>query len=97
MFLLSLLVCIRSEIKCRLHEEQNLVNLFTLNLTCSKIIPNHIYSVIKTPLLIHIKYSQTYTEAILIVLSFYCPLKKKRKKKKNRRRKVPLELLPDSL
>ena len=81
MFLLSLLVCIRSEIKCRLHEEQNLVNLFTLNLTCSKIIPNHIYSVIKTPLLIHIKYSQTYTEAIRIVLSFYCPLKKERKKK----------------
>ena len=55
--------------------------LFTLNLTCSKIIANHICSVIKTPLLIHIKYSQTYTEAILIVLSFYCPLKKERKKK----------------
>ena len=63
--------------------------------SCSKIIPNHIYSVIKTPLLLHIKYSQTNTEAILIVLSFYCPLKKERKI--NRWRKVPLELLSHSL
>ena len=60
--------------------------------SCSKIIPNHIYSVIKTPQLLHIKYSQTNTEAIIIVLSFYYtrrlsqhsfgPLKKERKKKK---------------
>ena len=63
--------------------------------SCSKIIPNHIYSVIKTPLLLHIKYSQTNTEAILIVLSFYRPLKKERKI--NRWRKVPLELLSHSL
>ena len=39
------------------------------------------YSVIKTPLLLHIKCLQTNTEAILIILSFYCPLKKERKKK----------------
>ena len=49
--------------------------------SCSKIIANHIYLVIKTPLLLHIKYSQTNTEAIPIVLSFYCPLKKEREKK----------------
>ena len=44
---------------------------------------NHIYLVIKnkTPLLLHIEYSQTNTEAILIVLSFHRPLKKERKKK----------------
>ena len=63
--------------------------------SCSKIIPNHIYSVIKTPLLLYIKYSQTNTEDILIVLSFYCPLKKERKI--NRYRKFALEFLSDNL
>ena len=61
----------------------------------SEIIPNHMYSVIKSPLLLHIKYSQTNTETILIVLSFYCRLKKEGKI--NRWRKVPLELLSHSL
>ena len=36
---------------------------------------------IKTPLLLHIKQSQTNTESILIVLSFHWPLKRKEEKK----------------
>ena len=42
----------------------------------------HIFLVIKTPLLLHIKQSQTNTESILIVSSFHCPLKKERRKEK---------------
>ena len=42
----------------------------------------HIFLMIKTPLLLHIKQSQTNTESILIVLSFHCPLKKERRKEK---------------
>ena len=42
----------------------------------------HIFLMIKTPLLLHIKQSQTNTESILIVSSFHYPLKKKRRKEK---------------
>ena len=42
----------------------------------------HIFLMIKTPLLLHIKQSQTNTESILIVSSFHCPLKKERRKEK---------------
>ena len=40
------------------------------------------FLMIKTPLLLHIKPSQTNTQSILIVLSFHYPLKKKRRKEK---------------
>ena len=42
----------------------------------------HIFLMIKTPLLLHIKQSQTNTESILIVSSFHYPLKKERRKEK---------------
>ena len=41
-----------------------------------------IFLMIKTPLLLHIKQSQTNTESILIVSSFHYPLKKERRKEK---------------
>ena len=40
------------------------------------------FLMIKTPLLLHIKQSQTNTESILIVLSFHGPLKNERRKEK---------------
>ena len=49
---------------------QNLVDQFVLN-HVQRYFSNHIYLMIKPPLLLHIKQSQTDIEAIVIVSSFH--------------------------